>query len=417
MESTQGVNEYRLSKWLAVFIAIAVSLPMAWISLSKLALVVFALSTTVQSSRFKQRWRTVLHRSDTKTILLLLSFAAVSLIWTLAPITHALNTLLKHAKLLWIPLLVLLLWNKSISRMALFALSGSQAVVLLLSWLMLLGFSPFHPINPNLGPVVFSESYIDQSAMFGITAALAWHFRHEGLWPQKMGALFAALALLNVVLLLPGRTGYLIAAGVITLATLFELPVRWRWTAVVLIPALTLCLAFFVSNKFRVGMERALSESYDYTEVTQTSTSSGWRLNAWHRSLQAISAKPLHGYGVGSFVPAVKAYETGDKEAVFGKSLSSNPHQEFLLWGVELGITGMMILISLIWIWSKHAMGFNPAACRATLSILITVTIACLFNSALYDDQIGDFLCVALGICLAYGRTHAPTGTIHNDGL
>lgn len=31
------------------------------------------------------------------------------------------------------------------------------------------------------------------------------------------------------------------------------------------------------------------------------------------------------------------------------------------------------------------------------------MAVACLFNSTLYDDLMGDFFCVSLGLLMAYG--------------
>jgi O-antigen ligase len=121
-----------------------------------------------------------------------------------------------------------------------------------------------------------------------------------------------------------------------------------------------------------------------------------------------MAHQPFVGYGVGSFVPAVKAMEKGNSTAIFGNTLSSNPHQEFLLWGVELGVGGVLLLVGMLWFCTRWAQSFSPPANRAVTSIILTITVACLFNSALYDDLIGDFLCFALGISLAYGRQTTP---------
>jgi hypothetical protein len=37
------------------------------------------------------------------------------------------------------------------------------------------------------------------------------------------------------------------------------------------------------------------------------------------------------------------------------------------------------------------------------MSVLAALAVSCLFNSSIYDDLIGDFFCLSLGVLLAYG--------------
>ena len=140
----------------------------------------------------------------------------------------------------------------------------------------------------------------------------------------------------------------------------------------------------------------------------ETDTSSGWRLNAWQRSIQAIQEQPVLGHGVGSWAVAVKRLqgETGAK--VFGEGNASNPHQEYLLWGVELGLGGFLLLIALMISMALDARRFTPGVQKALWSVISALAVACLFNSSLYDDLIGDFFCVVLGLLLAMGMRQEP---------
>jgi O-antigen ligase len=88
---------------------------------------------------------------------------------------------------------------------------------------------------------------------------------------------------------------------------------------------------------------------------------------------------------------------------VFGESNQSNPHQEYLLWGVELGMGGLVMFLAALVCVARDAMLFPRPIKRATLSVLVAIAIACMFNSALYDDLIGDFLVVTLGLLMALG--------------
>ena len=132
-----------------------------------------------------------------------------------------------------------------------------------------------------------------------------------------------------------------------------------------------------------------------------------------------MNAKPLNGYGVGAWTPAIKHFEDSKVATeLFGEGNHSNPHQEYLLWGVELGVGGLLLLIALMLCIARDALLFPTSIQRATLSVLAALAVACFFNSTLYDDWIGDFFCISLGLLIAMGsrstsfaeRTEAVTG-------
>jgi O-antigen ligase len=330
----------------------------------------------------------------------------LSALWTSAPLSYAVHAWLKHAKLLIIPLLLLVLMHRETVRLAMQTFVGAQGVVILLSWLLFAGIPlPTLTLTNELGPVIFATSYIDQAAMFAVASALAWHLRHEKLWPKWVSYMLPLFGLSNILFLLPGRTGYVMVVVLVALAFWWLLPKRIRWYSVIVIPMTLLVAELLIPSQSRIGIEKVADEVSRYATKADTSTSAGWRLNAWRTSLQAIAARPVQGYGVGSFVPAVTAFQSANGDSVFGASLSSNPHQEFLLWGVELGAGGVLLLLVLL-VGISRSVGAQYVATRhATVSVVVVVLVACLFNSALFDDLMGDFLCFSLGLCLAFGYT------------
>ena len=259
--------------------------------------------------------------------------------------------------------------------------------------------------------VVFS-TYLDQSIMLAATAAVFWHLRQDGLWPKWLGLAAALLALANALLLLEGRTGYLIALSSLSLGLMWAMPSRYRLATMVVTPLVVLLTLSLVSTQIHERITKIVSESVSYSQSQQVGSgdSSGWRLNAWRRSLQAMAAKPLYGYGVGAWTPAVKQFEDSKVATqLYGEGNHSNPHQEYLLWGVELGIGGLLLLLALMIAVARDALRFPTNIQRATLSVLAAMAIASLFNSTLYDDWIGDFFCISLGLLLAMGSRSATS--------
>lgn len=386
---------------LICLVAVSVSLPMAWISLAKVLLFVFCLPYLIANYQRRDSVLTTLWTP--RIVLIILGAFAASLLWTVVDQGFALLTLVKHAKLLEIVLLMSLVRSAHEARVGVTAFAAGQAFVLFNSWLLATGVQLPWVSNSAAQHVVFATSYLDQSIMFAATAAVLWHLRMAGLWPRWLAGLLAIAALLNVFVLLPGRTGYIVAMVVISLAAMWAMPRRLRLPILIIAPLLVLSGAYFGSQQVRQGLSRILHESANYAQRADVTSSSGWRLNAWHRSIQAVQEKPLTGHGVGSWTPTVKRLEGASATQTFGSGNSSNPHQEYLLWGVELGMGGSLLLLLLLAGILRDAQHFSPSIRQATLSVLAVTAVACLFNSSLYDALMGDFLCVSLGLLMALG--------------
>lgn len=395
---------------------------MAWISLSKVALFLSALVYAIANmARGGNDARYLPPPWTTRFVLAIVAAFGISLFWTSVDHAFALQTLIKHAKLLDIVLLVYLIRSAPEARRVVGVFLAAQVTVLTISWLIAAGMpfplGAFNANAPEAGYVVFAESYIDQSLMFCVLAAVAWHMRPTTRRLQWIAGAIALAALGNVFVLLPGRTGYIAGIAILSLAAIWSLPRRHLFWAAWLTPLLMVSALYLASSQLQQRLQLVLTETQHFSEQTEVTSSSGWRLNAWHRSLQAIAAQPVNGYGVGAWASAAKSFEGPNADSVFGPGNSSNPHQEFLLWGVELGAGGSLLLLGLLLCMARDAIPFPTPARRCMHSILAVVGVACLFNSALYDDLIGDYLCVAMGIFMAYGLQHSihTTHTRAND--
>lgn len=415
------VWSYRL--FLICLAAVSVSLPMAWISLAKVMLVLSGLGYLIADHCCKRSDPAFQLLWTPRAVLVILVTFGLSLLWTDINLEIALLTLVKHSKLVEILLLVFFIRTVREARIGITAFACGQAFVLFNSWLLAASVPlPWvaHQDNPGSLYVVFAESYLDQSIMFATSAAAFWHLRFDQLWPRWLAGVFAVAAMANVFLLLPGRTGYLIAIALLSLAAMWAVPKRLRLPILVIAPLLLLLGAYFGSHKAREGISRAVNESQNYTQQPEAASSSGWRLNAWHRSLQAMKESPWIGHGVGSWAITVKRFEGSTATQTFGAGNASNPHQEYLLWGVELGIGGTALLLTLLISVMRDSWRFSNSIMRSLVSVVAATTIACLFNSALYDDLMGDFFCILLGLVLALGVRTAlnPTDpTISTAGL
>ena len=386
-------------------LAVSVSLPMGFISASKILLVIVGIAVFWDCQSRPLRWQTKRPSVNTWIYLACLAILASGL-WTQAPYALMWKSISRHSTLLLIPLLYFLVKTKNEAQSALRAYVLGQLFVVTSSWALFAGvFIPWQTADiGNAGNrfAVFS-SYLDQSIMAGLFAAILWYgraFLANG-W-QRYGVIPACLACLGCVFfLLPGRTGQLIGLAMLSLWVMWLLPVHMRLGALAV--PLVLVSAFLVFSKpVHDRFEESWTEAHAYIQGDARPTSIGFRLEAWRSALLSIREHPFAGTGAGSWGRQYDAIQSAagrpNENATDG-----NPHQEFLLWGVELGLSGIVLFMGILASIFQLSQRMHIAERRATQSALLATVIACLFNCALYDALIGDYLCVTLALCLAAG--------------
>ena len=386
-------------------VAASVSLPMGFISAAKILLVLVGVAAFWACNPKPLSWRNKRPTVNTWIYLGLFALLASSL-WTRASDDLMWKSLNRHSTLLLIPLLYFLVKTKNEAHLALRAFVLGQLFVVVSSWALFLGFHlPWQtPPDGNAGNqfAVFS-SYLDQSIMASLFAAIVWHgrsFLTPG-WGRHGVIPVCLLALGCVFFLLPGRTGQLVGLAMTSVWVMWLLPVRMRLVALstpVVLMAVILIFAKPVYDLF----ETSWTEARAYAKGDVSPTSIGFRLEAWRSALVSMQEHPLAGTGAGSWGPQYDAIQSAAGRPNQNPT-DGNPHQEFLLWGVELGVGGIVLLLGILGSIFQLSLRMDVAPRRATQSALLATCIACLFNCALYDALIGDYLCVTLALCLAAG--------------
>lgn len=403
--------------------AVSVGLSMAIVSAAKLLLLLCALwvlcSVLFQPTRPLIKANAQTARFTPPAVLLTLAAFALSLFWTIAPEADAWGSMAKYGKLIVIVLLVKLVSNY---REALYAMGWfvlAQLFLVLSSWALFLHLPvPWASSNMAAKEYAVFSSYLDQGIMGAVLAAICWHLR--GVVPGRFGRhvaiLAAGLALSNVLFVLSGRSGHVVAIAMLSLAIMWQLPKRFRVLVVLLPFGLALAL-FLSSSKVRDRLITAKNEVQAYSTEQKSMTSSGIRLELWHKAINTISEHPFVGLGIGSWSTQYNRLAHAKNPAHVPIDGNGNPHQEYLQWGVQLGLPGVVLLLGLFGAVFRDTLSMEPAVARAAQSTLAAWMVACLFNSAMYDALIGDFFCVTLGLLLALGaykQTAAGTKLLAN---
>lgn len=381
---------------------------MAFISIAKFLLFIGAGATLMLAPRTAVVGNRLAGAATPIAVLVILASFTLSLFWTTAPQADALGSVAKYGKLMVIVLLLALIRDRREALFALAAFALTQTFLLASSW-MLFAHLPVPWASSNMAlthNAVFS-SYLDQGIIGAVFAAVCWHLR--ALVPGKFGrhvaVALALMALLNVFFMLIGRSGHVVAIALLSIAIMWELPKRYR-AVVVVLPFLLALGLFFSSEKIRERVTQVGTEVHAYSPDAANATSSGLRLVFWHSAVQMISQRPLAGFGVGSWSTEFNQLRREKNPTHVDIDGNGNPHQEYLLWGVQLGIPGVLLILALMISVFKDSLKMEENCARATQSTLVALAVACLFNASLYDAQIGDFFCVLLGLLLALGLTN-----------
>lgn len=390
---------------------------MVLISTAKFLLLMCGLATVLFAGRSSVN-RNFLAGMHTPIAVLVAFFAfALSLLWTVAPQAEALVSVAKYGKLVTIALMVLLIRDRREAGYALGAFVAAQLFLLASSWMLFAHVPvPWATSHMALNEHAVFSSYLDQGIMSAVFAAICWHLKD--LAPSRFGrqlAVFVALAALaNVFFVLSGRTGHVVAIALFSLAIMWELPRQYR-AAIVLFPFLLALGLFLSSAKVRDRLTLVSTEVQSYSTQAEPSTSSGIRLNLWRRAIQIIGQHPLAGAGVGSWSSEFNRLQREQNPAHIDINSNGNPHQEYLLWSVQLGIPGILLFFTLLVSVLRDTMRMEKPYARATQSTVLALAVACLFNSSIYDAQIGDFFCILIGLLLALGlnRTEGQATTLH----
>lgn len=406
---TEQQNGDKLWPWPVYAMAGSVPVSVAATSVSKLLVLLFGLAALAGAIARQTPLPVLARLRSPQVILLMLAALALSLSYTAAPPDMALNDLAKYGKLLVIVLVPVLLCSPRQAIIALGVYAAAQTFVIVSSYLLSAGLVlPWVPKLVRTSPGTVYSSYIDQSIMTAGLAFLCWHLRHQfpGRHGPKLAIGLALLASVNVLFLLPGRTGQVALLVGLTLALFWAIPGPARVIAL-LAPLLVVSAAMAVSPQFRERLADVVTESRAFGQGERELTSSGLRLQYWQRSVQSLAERPWTGHGVGSWNSEFKRLE-GDL-LVAHSALVRNPHQEYLHWGVQLGLGGIALLLALLAALARDSWHFAGPVRRSALTLVAILAAVCLFNSTLFDALIGDYFCLMLGLLFTLGL-RAQTG-------
>jgi O-antigen ligase len=326
---------------------------------------------------------------------LLLLLGIVGMAWANVSFYERWEGLTGFIKLLLIPVLIAEFARSAVANRVLQAFLLSCSVLLIASFIWWI--FPWLPSGSGSAGVPV-KNYIVQSIEFTVCAAALVEFaldeRRRGAWFPCLVAGTAALAFLSSVFFVAtGRTALVIIAALVILFGLRHA----GWKGLLIAAALGSVaggIIWFSSPYLRERVIGIYAETRAYEE-NNALTSSGERIAFWTNSLRFVESAPIFGHGTGSIRAQFERAVAGHAGA--RGQLSDNPHNQTLAVGIQLGLTGIVVLWAM---WSVQFAHFWRPGFSAWLGLVIVTQniVGSLFNSLIFNFTEGWLYVLGVGV-------------------
>ncbi len=372
-----------LGRWSTIVIGTSIPLSIALDNV----LLAFILFAWLVGARYRDKlifaWANPVYRA---ALLLFTLLLAGTLYGNAAP-GDAKLYLLKYLDLALIPVLGWAFIAASGREQGLRALACGLALVLLISCAIKIGLIPPNPwLNGTPeSPVVFKFRLTHNILMAFSCFLFAWLCCSARSRTGKIGwSVMGVLAVTNIMLMVEGATGYIL---LIALVLLFGWQrARFRGMAVAVGSAICVVTALsLIPGPFQTRVKQIIQELHKEHADRPATTSTGFRMEFYRNTLTLIQKQPFLGYGTGGFPAAYAKQVKGT-----GQTFSRNPHNEFMLVTIHIGVFGLAALLWLLWQqWRFAPLLPTPLERGLAQGLVVMTIIICMLNSALLDHTEG----------------------------
>lgn len=374
------------ARWLAILLG--ASIPISTFLDSVLLPLIFLLWLISLPGGFSHVARRLRENPVALSALGLFLVLAAGTMYGPAPPSQAFGTLVKYVDLMVLPVFAALFAARLDRERGLMCFTVAIILSLAVSYVVQAGLLieapllPRHPKHPSGFKFSITHSVVIAlgALLFGLLA------RESARAGERVG--YAALALLcahNVLFVVISRTGYLVLAALTVYFVVTNVRGRKGVLVAALAAAIVATAAYTSSASFRDRVVEAVAEFSDWQPGSMAGTSVGLRLEWYRTSLEIIADRPLIGVGTGGFQPAYAA-----KRGRSAGPVPDNPHNDYLMLTVQVGVTGLVLLLTLyVALWRIAKRLPNRLERDLARGLVLTMAIGGAFNSFLLDHTEG----------------------------
>lgn len=215
-------------------------------------------------------------------------------------------------------------------------------------------------------------------------ACLLWGYFSIYLWSRQrflsiISCLFCLFSLINIFYMVQGRIGYLVIffAGLYLFIHRYGLKGFFYGLFASVLFGLALS---YSSDNFYTRVFLVISEALNWNQTIPSDTSIGLRIEFIFQSIKISLDHLIFGVGVGNFKYAY-ALHVSDLNMI----TTTNPHNQYILILVEMGIVGLCSFLYLNYLCWASANELNSFWKHSTRIVILCYGVANIFNSFLFD--------------------------------
>jgi len=305
--------------------------------------------------------------------------------------------LLKYREFLYIPLFASVFTDPELRRKGRFGFLAGAVILLGLSYFeFATGFDLSFPSDTDY--VTFKDRIIHNLLMGFLVYLLADELRRRPTWRWGILAVIG-LTLINMTVMVQGRTGYLVLGSLTVLYMYQQFQLRGIVYATALLGGL-MAVAYPTIGVVRSRIDDTVMQLRNQFGSEQKRSLDA-RLEFYAASCHLIGQHPWFGTGTGSYPAEYKKLSrTRDLPP------SVDPHCEYLLLAVQMGLVGLSLFLATLavqWRATHHLAGEDRYWSQG---MLVTVAVGSLFNSLLLGFTGGLFYGYMVG--LVFGGLVSP---------
>ncbi len=373
-----------------------------WMPISTAATNIFMGLTLIAwllSGGFRTRWDTLRGNWFAYATVALFLMMCVGSLWSTGSREDIVFQLHKYAKLLLMLPAITLMQEEKWRQRGLAAFGLAMLITLTLSLASVVWPLPFvrgTAGGPSDNHFVFRD-HIAQNLMMSFFALLmAVQSQFEKITARR--AIWLALALLSAIDILffvQGRTGYVSLAFNAAVFLLFLHTRKVKIFAVVIM----LMIAIFAvqySNNLKDRVTLAVTEYKEQDEKKLTSV--GQRVEFFKKSMQLIQERPLLGFGTGAYRKEFCRVAETQEWCVAG---GFHPHNQFLAFGVQLGIAGLLAYLAYLAICISQTLRLPADERTVGVGLVATLIADSIFHAPLFLIAEAAFFILLLPLFMA----------------
>jgi O-antigen ligase len=372
---------------------------------ANLALLGF-LVCAIFSKKWLQEFRWLVSSSVAKASLLCFALLCLSTMWSEANWAFSLAWISKYKKLLLLPLIMPFFQERKNRVVFVKVLFFSLLLGLTVSY-----FNYFGWIRVGDCPEVgcSTHSYITLSMLNCLLflVSLALFSSEVSSWQKFLYGLCMLLSAMNVIYVLPSRTGQvlffiLLVWSPFAVCSERFVDARRKWVSFV-VSLLLICISLVAlqtmkGSRLVNSIERIGTHKLEAFKSNDHAVSVDVRFEFYRKALVLMQQKPLLGWGAGGHEPEFfRMSEQGNTPKEQFKF--ANPHNEYLSWVVQTGLFGLAVFLYWLFVVWRNSMRIVYRDEQLIFhGWFLIFTVGSLLNSFLLDFSEGYMMVLLIAV-------------------